>query len=119
MVLITLLSLFSFSDVDKSRIEIPHLDKIVHFVFYFVAALLGCFFMRELTKGRMNIKKAIAIIIVLVIVYGIVIEVLQGAYTTQRSGEFYDVLANSLGAFAGAAVIYYLFSGKTQLKWNN
>lgn len=117
MALITLLSLITFPEDDGPKIEIPNLDKAVHFTFYFVAALLGCLFVRERTSGRVRLNKAILIISIAVILYGIIIEVLQSTYTTERTGDFYDVVANSIGAFAGAYIIKRLFSGKRQLKW--
>jgi len=53
------------------------------------------------------------------ILYGILIEVIQLVFTTWRSGEFADVLANSLGALAGAGIIKLRFSGNGPLKWKN
>ncbi|HMB63224.1 MAG TPA: VanZ family protein [Eudoraea sp.] len=117
MAIITLLSLVSFPDDDTPGMDIPHLDKAVHFTFYFLAALLGCFFLREQTRGGIPIKRAMVIMTISVVLYGIVIEVIQSVFTTERSGDFYDVLANSFGAFTGAAILKFLFSAKRQLKW--
>ncbi len=117
MVLITLLSLFSFPADDGPDIKIPHFDKLVHFIFYFVAAFLGSLFLRERTKGLIPLGKSILIVVLAVSLYGIIIEVLQDVYTTERSMELYDALANSLGALIGGGVIKFLFSGKRQLKW--
>lgn len=118
MTFITLLSLFSFSgDDDIPKFNIPNADKLGHFIFYFVAAVLGCFFIREQTKGVLRQTKAILIIGVTVIIYGIIIEVIQGVLTVDRTGDIYDALANSIGALCGAVTIKLLFSGKRQLKW--
>lgn len=117
MTFITLLSLLTFPEDDGPKMDIPNLDKAVHFTFYFVAALLGCMSVRERTSGRLTLKKALLIISISIILYGIIIEVLQSTYTTQRTGDFYDVVANSIGAFTGAYIIKRLFSGKRQLKW--
>ena len=119
IVIITVLSLSSFEDIDTAAISIPHLDKLVHFFFYFVAAILGVLLIREQTKGRLNLSRSIIFATLIVIIYGIVIEVIQDTFTQSRSGELYDVLANSLGAFFGAGLIFKLFSGKTQLKWKD
>jgi len=119
IVIITILSLYSFEDFDTQKIYIPHLDKAVHFCFYFVAAILGSLLIRERTKGQLNLSRAIIITTLIVIIYGIVIEVIQNTFTQNRSGELYDVLANSLGAFFGAGLIFILFSGKSQLKWKD
>lgn len=119
IVIITVLSLSSFEDIDTEGINIPHLDKLVHFLFYFVAAILGALLIREQTKGYLNLSRSVIFTTLIVIIYGIVIEVIQDTFTQSRSGELYDVLANSLGAFFGAGLIIMLFSGKTQLKWKD
>ncbi len=119
ILIITILSLSSFEDIDTEGINIPHLDKLIHFFFYFVAATLGILLIRERTKGQFNLTRAIIISGLSVIIYGIIIEVIQDTFTENRSGELYDVLANSLGAFFGAGFIIILFSGKTQLKWKD
>ncbi|MBT8182751.1 MAG: VanZ family protein [Eudoraea sp.] len=119
IIIITTLSLYSFEDFDTQEIYILHLDKVVHFLFYFVAAILGILLIRERTKGKLNLSRSVLITVLIVIIYGIVIEVIQNTFTLNRSGELYDVLANSLGAFFGAGLIIILFSGKTPLKWKD
>ncbi len=119
IVIITVLSLSSFKDFDTQGINIPHLDKLVHFLFYFFAAILGVLLIREQTKGHLNLYRSISISTLFAIVYGIVIEVIQNTFIQYRSGESYDVLANSIGAFFGAGLIIILFSGKTPLKWKD
>lgn len=118
MVFVTFSSLFSFSGFDSgSYISIPHLDKVVHFIFYFAACILGVLFIRERTKGEMYLIKALIIMSIVTIVFGIVIEVLQYAVTVERMGDLFDGLANSLGSLCGALSMKFLFSGKRQLKW--
>jgi len=118
MAFITLLSLFSLpGDDSDSGFNIPHADKAAHFTFYFVAAILGCLFLRERTKGILERNKTILVVLISVIIYGIIIEVIQHIFTVNRTGDIYDALANSLGAFGGAATINLMFSGKRPLKW--
>jgi VanZ family protein len=74
---------------------------------------------KERTKGQFNLSGTVIISMVVVIIYGIVIEVIQNTFTNYRSGDLYDVLANSLGAFFGGGVIFILFLGKTPLKWKD
>lgn len=119
IIIITTLSLYPFEDFDTQEIHIPYLDKVVHFIFYFVAAILGILLIRERTKAKLNLSRSVVITVLLVIIYGIVIEVIQSTFTLNRSGELYDVLANSLGAIFGAGFIIILFSGKTPLKWKD
>ncbi|WP_285649404.1 VanZ family protein [Allomuricauda sp. NBRC 101325] len=119
MLFITILSLFSFSEIglDTGKLHIPYADKITHFIFHSVFVFLGSLAVRERTRGQIEIKKATLIIFALAIMYGIIIEALQYTITTDRHAEFGDVLANTLGAFAGLVSIRWLFSKEKPLKW--
>lgn len=119
MVFVTFSSLVSFSDTDAANIDIPNLDKVVHFSFYFGAAFLAVFFIREVTKGRMALRKAVLLALIGAICYGIVIEVLQYSLTTDRHGDILDALANSVGAIMGSLVVKSFFSKERWLKWRN
>ncbi|KAB7529230.1 antibiotic resistance protein VanZ [Flagellimonas olearia] len=116
---ITALSLFSFSemDLDEGGWNIPYADKITHFVFYLVFGMLGCLFVRERTKGQMELVKASRLIFLVAVAYGIGIEVLQYTLTTDRMAEFGDVLANTFGAFVGISLVRWSFSKERPLKW--
>jgi len=116
---ITMLSLFSFSnmELDAGRLNVPYADKITHFIFYMVFGFVGCLSLRERTKGSLGINRTINIVLVTAIAYGILMEALQYAVTTDRMAEFGDVLANTLGAFAGIGLIRWVFSKKNPLKW--
>jgi len=79
-------------------------DKIIHFLFYAVFVLLLC-----LAKRKSHLKmKHNLLIVVFAILYGIVIEVLQGVLTKNREADFRDALANSLGAIVGFICFYCL-----------
>lgn len=114
---VTFSSLYSFEGAGSSRFNIPHADKIVHFAFYFVACILGMFFLRERTKGAISFSKALVLIVIFSIGFGTLIEVIQYAFTTTRMADLLDALANSLGAFAGAGAIKMLFTNGSRLKW--
>ncbi|HET8737058.1 MAG TPA: VanZ family protein [Pricia sp.] len=117
MVFVTWASLATFPDEGTPGIDIPHFDKVVHFCFYFVAAVLGALSVREIARGRTPITKTLVFVAFGVIVFGIIIEGLQYGYTTERQGDPYDIAANSLGAFGGAMALKWLFSGGSRLKW--
>lgn len=119
VVVITMLSLFSFSqmDLDTGGLNIPYADKIVHFTFYLVFAFVGSLSLRERTSGSLGLRKTLIIGLIFAILYGMLIEVLQYTLTTDRMAEFADVLANTLGAFAGIGLIRWFFSKKNPLKW--
>ncbi|MBU2947647.1 VanZ family protein [Zobellia uliginosa] len=119
MIFVTYMSLASFSDTDVADIDIPNLDKVVHFSFYFGAAFLAVLFFREVTNGAMPLRKAFLLALFGAIGYGIVIEVLQYALTANRHGDIFDALANSVGAIMGSLLIKSIFSTERWLKWRN
>lgn len=119
MVFITLLSLLSFTGMDGPDVDIPNMDKGVHFLFYAVAAYLGCLFLREISRQERSLNGTMVRIVVSLFIYGILVEVLQWKLTTWRSGEVTDALVNGLGALAGAVLVKLLYSRKWQLKWKN
>ncbi|MBT8205790.1 MAG: VanZ family protein [Eudoraea sp.] len=119
LLLITVLSLLSFPDDPDGGLDIPHMDKAVHFLFYFVAAILGSLYLREASKKTISLSKALTISLLFAVFYGILIEVFQSTLTDYRSGELEDILANSLGAITGVLLLKYLFFGKRQQKWKH
>ena len=119
MTFITILCLISFSSDDLAPIEFAHMDKVAHFTFYFVASILGSLALREVKHGAISFKKAIAVIFVSLVLYGIVIEVLQYNFTADRSGDAFDAITNAIGALGGICVLKFVFSTNTQLKWKN
>ncbi len=116
MVLVTLFSLFSFSGVDSSGFKIPHLDKAVHFTFYFVMVVLAFLANgKEKSQGRGS-ANLLWYIVLFAISYGIMIEVLQHVATVDRYGDPFDALANSVGAITGMLLIRYVFLRERSLK---
>jgi VanZ family protein len=116
MVFVTLFSLFSFSGVDSSGLHIPHLDKAVHFTFYFVMVVLAFLAKSEGKPKEEGRPNWLVYIVLFAICYGIIIEILQHVATANREGDLLDALANSIGAISGMMLIRYLFSRKRSLK---
>jgi len=110
MVFVTFSSLYSFEDDEIGHFNIPYADKIVHFTFYFVAAILGSLFLIETKKEKAILTKYLTILAFSLIFFGIIIEVIQGTITINRSGDVYDALANCIGvvlAIIGILAIFY------------
>ena len=117
MVFVTFSSLYSFKSIKTPSFIIPHADKLVHFTFYFVAVILGMFFLRELTRGAMRLRKAMFLMVFSMICFGAIIEVIQQMFTVNRMGDVFDVLANSVGAICGLGAVKYLFFNRRTLNW--
>lgn len=73
-----------------------HSDKVKHTIAY---SILSFFWVTSCYFGKIKIKSLYVILIILI--YGIIIEVLQTSFTSYRTGDLLDILANSLGVFIG------------------
>lgn len=85
-------------------LEIPHLDKLVHFTFYCVMCFFWSF---ALQKKDSKLKAAILACFVCVSI-GALVEIGQKYLTNTRSFEVYDMVANVIGALFGAAIFLQL-----------
>lgn len=74
------------------KISFQYKDKVAHFIFYFVFV----FFWTKSFKNKKS--QSFVIILIIAIVLGITIEVLQENFTQNRTFDWYDILANSVGA---------------------
>ncbi|MBN4070097.1 VanZ family protein [Olleya sp. AH-315-F22] len=78
-------------------------DKIFHALAYGILVLLWYF-----TLNRLKITKPIFISALFSIIYGIILEVLQGLLTIARSLDILDVLANCIGVTIASVFIVYM-----------
>lgn len=117
MAILTALSLLSSDNLKVDTPPIPYLDKGVHFTFYAVAMFLGSLLMWEQLRSRLNIRKALGVMGVGLIIYGMIIEVIQGVSDTGRSAEMWDVVANILGIGFGAGLSTLLFRKVNAFNW--
>ena len=100
-------SLISVTNV--IQIKVSNSDKIIHLLAYFV---LTCSWLLALQQLLNNNKKLIFVGLG-VIIYGIIIEALQGLLTTNRQADFIDILANSIGVITALFVFKSYFLKKT------
>ncbi len=113
-ILITILSLLPGSDTPKIHfINIPYLDKYIHFFMYFF--LSGIIIFDSKRVGDRNLKFYL-IIITAIIIFGITLESIQENYITGRSGEFFDVIANSTGTIIGLIISLLIQENKNTSK---
>lgn len=71
-------------------------DKIYHLVTYFLLAVLWF----NAFKNH-SFRNKITVIVLSCIVFGIIIEVIQGKLTANRVGDILDVIANIIGVLIG------------------
>ena len=90
-ILVALVSLVSLKDVHL--IKTHNSDKYGHFLVYFILSLCWLNVINKRPHGII----ANYIIIIILISYGIILEVLQDILTTYRQADLYDIVANSAG----------------------
>lgn len=86
-------------------IDIPHLDKFVHFIFYAVFTLL---LISENNKQRLHRKVTVDAILIAATIslsYGALIEIIQKVLVINRGADIWDMTANTAG-FLVAAITY-------------
>ena len=110
-IVITIGSLISVKNV----IELPPVnfaDKYLHLLAYF---LLTFSWLGACVERKIFFSKGVFVAI-LVFLYGIVIEVLQGVLTTYRQTDLYDLFANLAGIVIAWMFFNILFLKKTRMK---
>lgn len=109
--LILTASILSGKQLNKvSVFEIKHLDKIIHFIMYFVLSLSMFSSYLKHKKDISTLTKSI--VIVMAISYGLTLEGIQYYFTTDRSAEVADMIANTIGCITGLLLYPTLFRYK-------
>lgn len=78
------------------NLKYSHIDKFEH---AFAYAFLSFFWFVSCELGKVKIK--LLYLIMVLVAYGVVIEILQTTLTASRTGDLLDVLANSIGVLVG------------------
>lgn len=99
--LILFLSFRSTSNIPN--IDIPNIDKVVHFMFYFVFVFLWYRYLFYIKKTE---NKHAFLLVLMAVVVGVLIELGQGCFTLTRQADVFDVIANSLGSIGGIFISF-------------
>ena len=113
------LSIGSLVKPVKLDTSISNVDKLLHLGAYFGLAILWLtyFHIVKTTTTQKWAKPVVYISIALsLVVYGIVIELLQGSATTYRTPDVWDVFANSIGVILGSLTFLLFFKKFKGLK---
>ena len=79
-------------------VNIPNMDKVVHFGMYFMFTFLMMWDFARYKNGIYTWKQIIFFSLLSAIIYGGLMELLQSIPTLHRSTDIKDFLANSTGA---------------------
>jgi VanZ family protein len=103
------LSLSSGNNIPHpSWLMFPHIDKAVHFIMYFVFALVLIHDSINYSKIRLKYGQIIVISVAIVICWGGLLEIIQRLPGINRNCDFFDFQANTVGAII-ASLTYRLF----------
>jgi VanZ family protein len=94
------LTITTFSLIPLGKISVGGFnptDKMLHAIAYFILTLFWLFYYLMKISKKNDYKLNFFYISALVIVFGMLIEVLQGALTNYRQPDWADILANSIG----------------------
>ena len=96
VLVILFLSTLPTANVPRTPLfNIPHFDKLVHFLMYFI---LTTVVLSDSYKENVQIRNKIIIkIMMLSISYGILMELVQKYMASGRNASLYDAIFNSLG----------------------
>ena len=88
--------------------EIEVSDKLLHFVFYAIFSFFLFFLSHNVTLGLDTLIKKWTFVFTVGTIVGLSIEFIQYTLIPSRSGEWLDVLANSVGLITMLSSIYLL-----------
>lgn len=92
--------LFFVSSKGMPRISISHIDKVIHFGIFFGFTFLWLTFLYLRNNLELS-TRTIIIFFIVTIVYGTLIEVFQEQFTSSRTFDYFDILADALGSLTG------------------
>ena len=91
------LSTMKVPDVPRiPLIDIPHFDKIIHFLMYFILATI--WMIDDYKKRKLFRTLNLIITFASAVLYGALLELVQKIIVQNRSGDILDVFANMMGA---------------------
>ncbi|NNL81825.1 MAG: VanZ family protein [Winogradskyella sp.] len=85
-------------------------DKINHFGAYMVLTIIWVYYFK-----LKKVKKALLLVALGAIIYGIIIEFLQKRINPLRVFDLYDILANCVGVIFGTIIVNYILKYKVKI----
>lgn len=102
--------IFYLSVVHPASLHLPsfwdkyQLDKFSHATFYFILVFLLANGFQKQDKIKFALLHAAASAITFGIIYGGLIELCQAYFTIDRTGDWFDFIANSIGGYIGMQI---------------
>ncbi len=104
--IVLILSGMPVYDLNKDRfINIPHLDKIIHFAMYYILSFLIIYSNHTNKNNNFTFKKTSTISFIISFAYGITIEIMQHYIFISRGFDILDIIANTSGILI--SILFY------------
>jgi len=94
-----------FPSQEPSFNSIKNIDKVFHVILTMLLIIVWLLYSYMQIKPKFS-WKIVLLVSGLILIYGIIIEVLQGVYTNTRSADILDVIANLVGIVLGIILFY-------------
>lgn len=95
-VFLAAITVFLLMPLPPAKDPVPYLDKVQHIVIFAVLSILGV----------LAYAQALRKLIIILVIYAAISEVLQFLFTTTRTGEIKDWIADCIGI----AIAFWFFS---------
>ena len=115
--------IFILSSVSPATLHLPSfwdllsLDKAAHATFYAIYVLLLCIGFQKQSNLKFALLHPSGVSFAFAIFYGGLIELYQAYILTDRTGDWFDFIANSIGAYIGMR-IFLKFKIRKQVSSN-
>lgn len=107
--LILLICLIPGNNISKfNRIDVPYLDKLIHFFMYLVLSILLVSTIRRSSIYNKKPILAYFLIVLAAVTYGGIIELLQNYDVFARDSDHLDFFANTAGVISGLFIYFLL-----------
>jgi len=101
---VTISVLFFMPTSELPKVRVSGFDKIAHVVIHFILITLWLFYFY--VKNGFKLKeRSILILFLTLLLFGIIVEILQGQLTTSRGADVFDITANLTGSLLG--ILFY------------
>ena len=102
--------IFILSSVSPGSLHLPSfwdlfsLDKASHATFYAILVFLLAIGFKKQTELKFALLHAAGSAMAFAIIYGGLIELYQGYVLTNRTGDWFDFIANTIGTYVGMRI---------------
>lgn len=94
-----------------SFFRIPYIDKIIHFVWYYVLFIAWYSYILKINVRFLKVRYRLFLIIA-IMSFGLVIELFQQYVFVKRSAELSDFIADSLGVITAFLTFFNVYQSK-------